>query len=157
MAKAKVAVRPVAAPSKRARRWTLPKGCSVQSFVMRELDGHDDLEIARIVDVKMTDDEKSNVTKLFEMRRHEACRRSLVMVNDRPVNVDGLPYEAFDGWSQRTQVFAFRAFNKLNEVTGDELGKFDEAAEDVDLGPLMAMAAEDDQDSGPATDESIDD
>lgn len=116
------------APAKQQKTFYLPPRCSCREFVMRELDGNDDLAIALWVEQRTSSIDGANVVAIVENKRREALRRALVSVDGAPVNVDGVPYYGMDGWSARTMVFVHNAFNDLNGVDGDELKKFREGA-----------------------------
>jgi len=109
---------------KRQREFHLPSGCSVGSFVMRELDGNDDLDIAVWIEAASTSAIEENPIALMKFERVEALRCSLVSVDGEPVNVDGKPYKGMDKWSRRTMQFVGTAFNELNGAEADELKKF---------------------------------
>lgn len=159
MAKTKGAVRSVAAPEwrKRAELWTCPAGCSVKTFVVRELDGNDIVEAGRWLDVKLTPAERMDLPKLFEAQRRERMRRSLVQVDGRPVNVDGLPFAEMDDWSHKTLLVLERAYQRLNDISVEDMGKAEAGVQVVDLDSLMTTSRTADEDHDSLSDESTDD
>lgn len=91
------------------------KGCSIQSFAMREVDGRDEALAT------MAAKAKGGATTMAD----ELVRRSLTKVNDSPVNVDdGEPYGEYDQWNSRTRNFVFEAFQAMNAVQPAEKDSF---------------------------------
>ncbi len=125
----------------RARRYPCPPGLSVSSFVMRQLDGEDDVEAAMAADVRAGSaaPQDTSARNIIDVR--ERIRRSLVRVNDRAVNVGGEPYGGIDHWSLATIRFAERAFVELNLVKEETANAFFTKAEDVDLDANGASAS----------------
>lgn len=119
---------------KAAKRFALPPGYSVREFVMRQLDGNDDIEIAGWLQVKLAPEEKKDEDRVQSARAMERVRRSLVTVDGEQVNL-GHPYEELDEWSQPTITFALSAFSKLHVVPQEQIDAFLAAAEDVQLLP----------------------
>lgn len=103
------------------RKFTLPKGYSVKSFVLRELDGKDEMDAARWADAK-TGSADNNLNAMMD----ENLRVAIVQVNDVPVTQ---PYLAMDQWSSKTRKLLVAAWAKLNSVEEEELEGFIEAAE----------------------------
>ena len=105
------------------------KGLSCKWFVMRELDGMDDIEIGVWVDKRSTSavsggkNAATMIAAAVSLQQHEAMRRALVSVNGVPVNVGGVPFKEFDRWSHRTMRVVQEAFRKLNGVEDEELEK----------------------------------
>ena len=122
------------APHLLRKRFTLPAGCSVGSFVMRELTGPDELEAAMWADKKMDKDRRSDAVAVMEGEQREAMRLAFTEVDGEPVNHDGIPFVAMDLWTYRTMRFAQTAFSDVNGVQIDELQSFKEGAELV-MGP----------------------
>lgn len=127
------------------KRFTLPEGCSCREFVMRELDGNDELQIALWVEKKTTGVIANNAIALMKLETRESQRMALVEVDAVAVNVNGIPYAAFDKWTQRTMRFAIDAFGELNGVDMDELKNFRAGAEVVGATTTPAEEDEDDQ------------
>ena len=117
-------------PKHRMKKFKLPDDCDAKEIVMRQLDGNDDLEIAIWADRRMTSAHKENIFAVIEVKKHEAARRALVLVDGKPVNEDGIPFAEMDNWSQQTMVYVLRGYNKLNGVEDDDLKKFDKSEED---------------------------
>jgi len=107
------------------RKFTLPNGCSIKSFVIRELDGHDELNAARWADAK-TGSADNKVNALMD----ENLRVSLVEVNGKAVQQ---PFVEMDKWSSKTRRFLLEAWGQLNAAQEDEMAAFLAAAEDVNL------------------------
>jgi hypothetical protein len=118
---------------RRQRRYECPENCTVKEFVIRELTGHDDIQIAAWVDRKASASIAENFVAVYELKRNEAIRCSLVTVDGKPVNEHGVPYAALDDWSVRTLAFLTKAFNSLNGVEPGELKKFDTARTEEEI------------------------
>lgn len=102
------------------RRFDLPEGYSVKSFVIREIDGHDEKEAARMLAAVGTADDLS-------MAMLEAnLRVSIVSVDGQEVQQ---PYMGLSKWSSKTRRLLLEAWNQLNNVPDDELAAFLGAAE----------------------------
>lgn len=109
-----------AAGSMQTRTFYPPPDCQrfAREFVMRELNGLDDIELGIWLEAAIEDNPlimESGVA-LQRAERHEAMRRALVSVDGSPVNVHGVPYKEFDRWSKRMMQFVGTAFNKLNGI-----------------------------------------
>ena len=109
--------------------FTLPKTdpdgrqYNCQTFVLREMDGLDEMTAGIHADRKATKGPQGyNATVNAE--RRESLRLAFVAVDDKSVNVDGEPFIDLDGWSAATLFFAQSAYNKLNGVEKDELDSF---------------------------------
>ena len=98
------------------KKFDLPKGCTVESFVMREIDGADERDAGRWIAARgsSTDDVRLAIMD-------EQLRISLVAVNGKAVEQ---PYMGMDKWSSKTRRFLIEAFNILNGVEDDELAVF---------------------------------
>lgn len=107
------------------KKFTLPKGCSINSFTMREIDGKDELEAARLLQARGSTAENFQVAAL-----EENLRISIYAVNGKKVEQ---PYFAMNNWSAKTRRFALEAWTLLNGVEEEDLAVFLGAAEDVDL------------------------
>lgn len=114
----------------RMKRFMLPDGCDAKEIVVRELDGDDDMEIAVWTEAKLNSAIKDNIMAVLEVKKTEAARRSLVVVDGRTVNQNGIPFSEMDKWSQKTMIFVFRAYNRLNGAEDDDLKKFDKSEEE---------------------------
>lgn len=113
------------------KRYRLPPGMSCREFVMRELDASDEIEAAIWAD-KRRGSAQDGVLSMVGGEQREAMRLSLVSVDGKPVNVDGVPFMGIDKWSYRTMRYVQRAFANLNGVKDKDLESFDEGAEIVD-------------------------
>ena len=97
------------------RQFTLPEGYSVKSFTLREIDGHDEKESARMLAALGTADD-------FSMAMLEAnLRVSIVSVDGSPVQQ---PYNATAKWSSKTRRLLMEAWGTLNSVPDDDLATF---------------------------------
>jgi hypothetical protein len=115
-------------------QWRFPRNpgefldrCSVREFVMRELNGHDEKDIGAWMDLAIAANPAiaTDALKLMQLERKESMRRALVSVDGEPVDQShGVPYAPLDGWTKRTMQFLGNAFNALNGVEPDEMGKF---------------------------------
>lgn len=119
---------------KRHKRFTLPDGHPIREFVMRELDGLDDIEIAAWVERKTTSITGGSYKQEMQLERIEAMRRAIVSVDGETVNVNGVPYAGFDRWPHRTRLHAHNAFNEMNGVSPAEQKKVQADAEDIRSG-----------------------
>ena len=118
------------------RQYSLPKGCSVTSFTIREIDGMDEREAAKMLAAIGTADDMT--TALMEAN----LRVSIVAVNGQAI---AQPYTEMSKWSSKTRRFLIEAFNQLNGVPEDEIAAFLGAAEaisptggNVSQGEIMA-------------------
>lgn len=127
-----------------AKRYTLPKNCSIESFVMRKLTSRDDLEVATIADAITPNSIKERAVIAAMTEQREAVRYALVEVNGERVNHDGVPYAEMDQWDIRTMRFVNTAFADLNGTEKAEL-------EDFMIG--AALAEESENESEPQEDE----
>ncbi len=97
------------------RQFTLPEGYSVKSFTLREIDGHDEKESARMIAALGTADD-------FSIAMLEANLRISI------VSVDGAlvqqPYNETAKWSSRTRRLLMEAWGTLNSVPDDDLAAF---------------------------------
>lgn len=132
----------------RAKRYKCPSGLTVRSFVMRQLDGADDIEAAMAADARAGSAvaPDSGARQLIDVR--EKLRLALVEVDGQRVNVGGVPYMGFDRWSLATIRFAERAFVELNLVRSESADAFFDAAEEVDIEGLAPPAAGPEPSSG---------
>lgn len=96
------------------------KDMSIESFVMRELNGKDEEQASKITEAKGED-----------KHMNELVRMSLVEVDGEPVNVDGVPFNGLDTWSSRTRQMVSIAFQKLNTVANEDIKDFLDSMEEV--------------------------
>lgn len=111
-----------APPPLMQKQYILPDGCSVTSFVMRELTTRDELTVAMAVDMARTDMQEG--ISILTLDKIESIRLALVQVDEQPVNAGGIPYVAMDHWNSRTMSFARVAFEELNAFAPDEVEAF---------------------------------
>ena len=104
------------------REFKLPEGYSVNSFVVREIDGHDEKEAARVVAAIGTADDLSMAVMEANLRV------AIVAVNGQPVQQ---PYTDLSKWSSKTRRMLLEAWNQLNNVPDEDLAVFLAAAEPV--------------------------
>lgn len=125
------------------KQFTLPKKCwnDCKTVVMRELDGDDDIQIAIWLDQQEVADGKGAVAVVGAMKREqrESVRCSLVMVDGKRVNENGVQFAPFDKWRQHTKVALSMFFNELNGLDGDELGKCLKESAPVDPSTLQPL------------------
>jgi hypothetical protein len=124
--KKKPPARPAAAvinskPHLMAKRYTLPDYCSVQSVVMRELDGQDDIEASVWADKNASSTVKESAVAAMVADQRESIRLSLLEVDGKPVNHDGLPFMEMDNWTSRTFRFLMQFYGDLNGATNEDL------------------------------------
>jgi hypothetical protein len=108
-------------PHLQAKRYTLPDYCSVQSVVMRELDGQDDIEASIWADKNATSAIKDSAVAAMIADQRESVRLSLLEVDGKPVNHDGLPFMAMDNWTSRTMRFLLSFYADLNGAKEEDL------------------------------------
>lgn len=127
------------------KRFTLPKGCSIKTFVMRELKVKDDIEVAIWADKNTPAAAKESAVGAMAADRREALRLALVEVDGVRVNVNGIPYMAMDDWSQKTMTYALMAFNDLNGAADDAKGflKAGEFVNENELSPALVPEQKD--------------
>ena len=98
-----------------SRTFTLPKGYSVESFTVREIDGHDEKEASKMLAALGTTDD-------FAIAMLEASLQiSIVEVNGEVVQQ---PYYEIGKWSSKTRRLLLEAWHSLNSVPDDELAVF---------------------------------
>lgn len=98
-----------------------PERCSVGSFRVRELTVRDDDEVSIWTDKNAPGAVRGEQRAYSLARMREAWRLSLVEVDGKAVNVDGVPYMEMDAWNQRTVRLLIEAFEELNGVSQEEL------------------------------------
>lgn len=130
MGKNGIVVEQSRAPRRRrlVREWKdeqIPAGCAMKQFKMREIDYDDERLASMAAEGSASGVELTNASAWFSLVQRERIRLSMVEVDRRPVNRDGLPFIAMDGWSSKTMRFVERAFSKLNMPKEDELALFD--------------------------------
>jgi len=129
------------------KRWTLPAGHSVRSFVMRELDSSDDITAAIQADKFGPNAAFDRIETALQVIQRERVRLALVEVDGKRVNADGLPYRAFDKWSMRTARLAERAYLELNNISPGDATDFEKGGEFVDPQTIAPPSGEVDADS----------
>lgn len=105
------------------KRFELPKGCSVKSFVMREIDGQDERDAGRWIAARGTNIDDPSVAIM-----EEQLRISIVGVNDQSVEQ---PYTGLDKWSTKTRRYLIQAWTLLNGIDDEDLADFIGAATDL--------------------------
>lgn len=116
-------------PHLRMKRFTFPKKASIDSIVMRELDGEDDIEASVWADKHATELIKTSYRAAMAAEQREAIRVSIVAVNDQPTE-PGVPFMEMDLWTSATQRMLMECYVHLN------------GAEETDLKNLIAGAEE---------------
>lgn len=114
------------------KRWELPEGYSIKSFVMREMDGEDELEVGRWQSMISATD--GGALKSLSLQVGQA----LVAVDGREVS-HSEPCLLFDTWSSKTRSLVLNAWRELNEVREEDLAVFHAAAKPLNV---QAPAAE---------------
>lgn len=105
------------------KRFPLPKGCSVKSFSLREIDGEDEREAGRFLAArKETIDDEA--TAVFE----EQVRISIIGVNNEAV---AQPYTGMNKWSTKTRRCLYEAWGMLNSLDKKEVASFLDNATDL--------------------------
>jgi len=97
------------------KKFTLPKGCSIQTFVMREIDGEDEREAGRWIAAR-GNVEDSGITLI-----EEQLKVALVAVNGRKVDA---PFQGLEKFSSKTRRFMMEAFGQMNGIEEDEVEDF---------------------------------
>lgn len=95
------------------------EGCDIQSFDLRPLKGKDSLAA-----VQRSVDPKGNLQPGFIIsvhHRNNMIAEAITHVNGEPVVS---PYVGWDEWSIRTQEFVVAAYDKLNNVSAEEMKSF---------------------------------
>lgn len=119
---------PRAARVRLMKRFEFPRGCDIQTAVLRELDGNDDEQVSILADARADGVQRQSVMLMSQIEQREALRMSLVEVDGDPVNADGVPWGGLDDLSMRTLRLLQVAFAEVNGVTGDEAEGFKKAA-----------------------------
>jgi len=137
------------------RRWELPSGHPVKVIVMRELDSGDDITAAINADKFGPRDAYLHAETALQIVQRERVRLSLVEVDGKRVNLEGLPFREFDKWPLRTTRFTERCFLEMNHVTEVEqdadLAAFTKGGEVVNLADLAPPLDEPDSIAGPSS------
>ncbi len=127
---------------RRMMRFPLPKSkdgkeFTVGSFVMKELDGLDEIDAA--VHADMRANKKSGMSESMARERMESARAALVAVDDEAVGTEETgPYNEIYNWSAPTLVFLNRAYGTMNGVDQEEIEDFDKGATVVEsLGSVL--------------------
>lgn len=90
------------------KRFTLPPGCTdkhgnpVETVVVRELDGNDEIQAALWMEANAKPEALESMAGAMAAEQRELVRISLVEVNDDPVNLDGVPWMGMDEWTIKT-------------------------------------------------------
>jgi hypothetical protein len=122
------------------RRYALPPGCSVRTFVMRQLTGIEDLEAAIMADKTAPAAARESMGAAITVEQREKVRMALVEVDGKRVNGD-TPYMALDHWNVRTIRFAERAYIELNGIQPEAMEDFLMGGQDVSEDDLVPRAA----------------
>jgi len=134
------------------RRWELPDGHPAKVIVLRELDSGDDIAAAINADKFGPRDTYLHAETALQVVQRERVRLSLVEVDGRRVNVDGLPFKDFDKWPLRSTRFVERCFLEMNHLTDEEqaadLAAFTRGGEVVHLSDLAPPMDEADSTAG---------
>lgn len=125
------------------KRYELPEEChrDCEVVVMRELSGQDEIEAAIMADRNATSAVKESAFASVAADQREALRLSLVMVDGRRVNHDGVPFRELDDFSMATigQLLAY--FRDLNGVPSEKSRRSVAEGKPVTLAELEAEAA----------------
>jgi len=127
------------------RKYSLPSGMGycVRSIVMRELVSADDITAA-INAEKFGPGGYDKLETGVQISQREKIRLSLVEVDGKRVNTDGLPYMAFDGWNAKTVRFVEKKYHEMNGITEADIEVFNQRGELVDPSALAPLADEED-------------
>lgn len=115
---------------RRMKRWRLAEDkASVASFVLREIDGNDELEASRNARARQALTEQEAAAHLLD----ECVRISIVAV--QPLGEEALtdvpqPYEPYTNWNAYTRSLALLAFQSMNDVSREDVAAFRAGAED---------------------------
>ena len=91
-------------------------GCSVESFTLRELRGHDSIAAAQRSVVP------GEVNPIYGFQhRSQIIADAIVKVNGKEVHS---PYLQWEDWNLRTQNFVEMAYDKMNGVAKEEMDRF---------------------------------
>lgn len=107
------------------KRFQMPKGCSIDSFVMREIDGEDEREAGRWIAAR-----ESEVDNMSIAVAEEQLKVALVAVNDEPLD-SATPFTALNQYSTKTRRLMMEAFGLLNGLEDDEVAVFLGASTDL--------------------------
>lgn len=88
------------------------KGCSINSFVMKETNGVDEEQAAQMKFAK-----GGPTSSVFE----ELVRLSITHVNDKKVEQ---PLQEYEAWNSRTRAYILQAFKSVNGVEDKEVEDF---------------------------------
>ncbi len=115
------------------RTYPMPKGCDAATVTMRELRKEDEIAAAVMADAAvraMPQDQQGSVYITMQVERQESIRQSIVKIDGRRVNVDGVPCTEVDGWTLKSWTALGKFYGALNGIPGDELGKCEAAGID---------------------------
>ena len=102
----------------RKQRFVLPKGCSIESVTLREIDGKDEEQAAGAAEARGM--KPGQVTE-------EMVRCALVEVNDTAVVY---PHPGLSKWNTKTRNLVIAAFASMNSTEDKDMKSFLEEAED---------------------------
>jgi len=112
------------------RRFTLPARCDVASFVIREVNGHDEQHAALQVEAR---------GEARTSHYNELIRLSLVEVDGEAVTQ---PFLAMEEWNTRTRSLLLRGYDKVNGLEDEEVAVFLTGAEVVEPMPAADAPSE---------------
>jgi hypothetical protein len=104
------------------RKFKFEEGHDIEEIVVRQTDGYDEKDAAKMVDARPTE------TGIYS----ELVRLSIVSVDGELVDQ---PFMAIDRWSTKTRDLVMTAYNELNE--NDEAAKAVFLAASEDVAPLV--------------------
>jgi hypothetical protein len=103
------------------KKFKLPDGHPIKCFVMREIDGEDELEAGRVAAARGT-----SVDDMSQAALMENIRVAIVSVDDKPVEQ---PFLQMDKYPSKTKRYFIEAWVALNGVGQDDIKNFLAAAE----------------------------
>lgn len=107
------------------KQFRFPKGCSVESIVIRETNGDDEAQAIQRAKAK---GEAGSVLD-------ELVRSSIAVVDG--VEIDSrIPYLAYDSWNSKTRNLVLKAYTKINLTSDQESESFLSQGEDY-LGSMQ--------------------
>jgi len=135
-----------AKPTRMMKLFKVPPGMDFSSIVIRELDGTDELEAAIWADKNQNSALSDSVKAAFQGEQRECIRLSIVQVDGKAVNTNGLPFMAMDGWSFRSLRYLKEFFADLNGVEYDDV-KNAVAGAEILTTPASLMDEDDDDEN----------
>lgn len=96
------------------------KGVSIRSFEIEELTGRDNIDA--LAQALGPDQGKGmSLLQMNTAHKNQLIANAISSVNDEPVV---RPFTAWENWNLKTQEFVVKAFDKINDISKEEMESF---------------------------------